>query len=56
MNEDYIHGGDLPARRGVDLRQAKWLDGGMMGHDQMEMVDFGSENSHFCREEKEKKQ
>jgi hypothetical protein len=40
MDKDYIHGGDFPARRGVDLRQAKWLDGGMMGHDQMEMVAF----------------
>lgn len=40
MDKDYIHGGDFPARRGVDLRQAKGLDGGMMGHDQMEMVAF----------------
>lgn len=33
MHKDYIDGGDLPARRGIDLRQAKWLDGGVMGHD-----------------------
>ena len=52
MDKDYIHSGGFSARRCVDLRQAKLFDGGIMGHDQMEMVvDVGSKNNHFCKTE-----
>lgn len=54
MDKDYIHSGGFSARRRVDLRQAKLLDGGIMGHDQMEMaVGVGSKDNHFCKNETE---